>query len=265
LARLVDFAPQIPESPSSPAEPAAVVTALSDLQTCLVQVGPWRATLTAYDQEYPGFTWTHAMGGSLTLLHHAQLGPLVTGSMTTYQQIEKTNMVMPLDPVTPPLTPHWRYLDADGQLYLNLQDPQGRMEASIAGDKARIVTHNRLLSRQGAPCAEAPEPIEMRYIFEADAVQMQGQIATAPEDLAYVLPLILAPEREYERISLQELCLHTPGGWLRVQASQPLEVLPAPLGQRLFHPVPGFAALPIAVCLKPAEPRFVLRLSVIGR
>lgn len=263
LARLVDFATAIPRaSEAVPAGAPPLITALSDLQTCLVQVGPWRATMTAYDQEYADFTCTHAMGGSLTLLHHAHLGPLIAGSLTEYQQIEKTNMVMPTELILPPITPHWRYQDSAGQLYLNLNDPHGRIEAAIAGEKAQILTHNRLLNRKGELCPQVPAPIEMRYRFESEALHIQGQVAIAPEGLIYVLPLILAEEREYERISLQELRLHTPGGWLRVQASQALDILPAPHGLRLFHPVPGFAALPIALRIQSAEPRFLVRLSV---
>lgn len=265
LARLVDFAPVLPSTDDTTElklAPLPIITALSDLQTCLVQVGPWRATLTAYDYEYAPFSWTHAMGGSLTLLHHTQLGPLIAGSLTEYQQIEKTNMVMPFASVTPPITPHWRYQAPTGELYLNLNDPQGRIEAAIAGEKAQILTHNRLFNRKGELCPQAPGPIEMRYRFESEALHIQGQVAIAPEGLIYVLPLILAADREYERISLQELCLHTPGGWLRVQASQPLDILPAPRGQRLFHPVPGFFALPIALRIQSAEPRFIVRLSL---
>lgn len=62
-----------------------------DIRTWLLSQGDWRATFTGYDAEYK-VKGTHPMGGALSLLWHAQAGPIFAATMNRYKLIEAPNM-----------------------------------------------------------------------------------------------------------------------------------------------------------------------------
>ncbi|MBC8103685.1 MAG: hypothetical protein H7Z41_14000 [Cytophagales bacterium] len=63
------------------------------LGTTLVSLGKWRASFTVSDVFY-GARGSHASGGAMTLLWHADTGPLCVSSMSHYGQIEGRNMAL---------------------------------------------------------------------------------------------------------------------------------------------------------------------------
>lgn len=64
-----------------------------ELRTWIGSFGPVSATVSAYDFEYlPG---GHTSGGTLSLLHHAELGPLLCASVSEYVRRERNNMQVP--------------------------------------------------------------------------------------------------------------------------------------------------------------------------
>ncbi|HSV16038.1 MAG TPA: hypothetical protein VLI90_17380, partial [Tepidisphaeraceae bacterium] len=97
-----------------PRDSASGVKTFDEIQTRLIAVGPWRATLTDYDLVYYKSPTGHPTGGTMSLLYHTALGPICVASMIEYALVEANNMQKHGDYPTMPLTPRVEVI-IDGQ------------------------------------------------------------------------------------------------------------------------------------------------------
>ena len=86
LAELVDDGLTPQDTAPLPRETAAPLTAYPVLDTYLVHVGDWMATVTGYDFRY--LKGGHVSGGTLSLLYHQNAGVLAASAMTRYSLYE---------------------------------------------------------------------------------------------------------------------------------------------------------------------------------
>jgi hypothetical protein len=253
LAAVLDFG--VPETSDPPAELpreiAAGVREYPESLTWLAARGPWRATVTAYDWVYDRAVLPagHAGGGALTILHHAALGPICAASVTEHVLVEPSNMQpAPSDPPAS-LTPRLELRDG-GLTYSNLNDPAAEVRwTSDEGELRFEVTGHLRGIRQQDPEA-GPQPFSLTYVFTDEVVTLRAQApGAAPGSVRLILPII-SPEGEVVAQADRTVVIAKLGGDLRVEASR------GPAGgasARIFHPVPGFQALPLAWELAPNE------------
>ena len=151
-----------------------------ELDTFKVAVGPFQATVTAYDVSSADFRagLSHASGGTLTLLHHRDLGPLVVGSTAAYALVEPLDMQPPVANL-----PHASLLPriemrVGGKPYSSSLETDVTMESSVSGHCVTVSVHAM--------------KYDIAYTFGERTVGMDVSLHAGPsaQDPVFVLPLV---------------------------------------------------------------------------
>jgi hypothetical protein len=252
LTALLDYGvPEVPVTEPLPRAIAEGVREFPEILTWLAARGPWRATISAYDWVYDPVNLPagHASGGALTLLWHEALGPVCAASVTEYELIEASNMQPPQTALVP-LTPRLE-LRIGELLYSNLNDLTAQVQWFTTPDEVRFEVNGQLEDHHQQDPADGPQPFQLTYTLTKHAVSIFAKtLRESSGQLRLHLP-ILSPLNETLQRSGQAIEILKPGGTLRVEANQP-EVNRAD-ESRIFHPVPGFQAIPLVWDLQPTE------------
>ncbi|SEW31885.1 glycoside hydrolase family protein [Chitinophaga arvensicola] len=235
--------PVSPEKISLPREKSYGSRFFPDIQTGLIALGKYRATVTGYDRNYKEFRGGHTSGGALSMLWHEVAGLIITASMNEYQLFEAGNMQVDDDPHSIPLTPRI-LMEDNGQAYTNIQDFGAKI--TVTKEKGGITVHtaSRLVnSRQESPAA-GPQSCEVIYRFTPDKVSLHFKMNTAGTgEVRIVVPVISPSTETWTAVTPRRVLISRNGGHLQVQADQDLQVLPV-TGTRVFNFVPGLEAIP---------------------
>jgi hypothetical protein len=211
-----------------------------EIGTWLASVGDWRATFTEYDWEYRPPGGGHPSGGSLSLLHHQRIGPVLVASMTEYQLWEAHNQQVPGDWPTMPLTPR---IDVHGATSLN------DFEAMASGreDAGEVVfdASGRLLTVSHADPPGGAARCSLRVRLTGDAVHVEARSDT---DARLVLPIVCTQAEAVSRNDGRRVHVQRERGRLLLECAAPSQLAPLP-ERRVFNLVPGFQCVPIVVPL----------------
>jgi hypothetical protein len=226
------------------------------IDTHLAAVGDWRATVTAYDCAYeetvaPNHMGGHVSGGSLAMLFHRQLGPVLTASMTRYEMIEINNQQAYRDAPHMPLTPRIEVEQA-GQSYVSDTDFAANLTAQHAEGEAILETHGRLLnaSRESPPWGDVR--YTLRYRLDVSSVEITASVETsAPPGARLILPVIARAADGVQQPSVSTVRITKSAGQLMIRTSgSAFETIPA---IRNFNLVPGFECVPLVVFMQPGR------------
>jgi hypothetical protein len=218
---------------ASPLPIAQGLRAFPELLTWLVGMGPWRGTVTAYDWVY--LPQGHVSGGTLSLLWHTAVGPVITAGMVHYSTAsEPSNMPVHREAVNVSLGPQIR-LQTEDATFSSLSDRSA--EVRVLEEGAGVIA----LKAQGQVVTEAQQApagcctaYAYTYRFTATTVTIQVQ---GPAGAEFLLPVITAPD-EPVREDGETLEITKPGGRVRIAASH------APVVDgRIFNHTPGHAAI----------------------
>ncbi|NQX60730.1 hypothetical protein [Paenibacillus qinlingensis] len=142
-----------------PRELAVGVKSYPEIATWLTSMGSWRSTITAYDWIYNEDG--HASGGSVTMLWHDKLGPLLCGSMTKYQMYEGTNAQRDRERWSMPLTPRIE-LESGGETYSSTYDYCAKVSYTELEDEIVFLAVGTLRNSK----QQIPRSGEMNYQME---------------------------------------------------------------------------------------------------
>lgn len=226
-----------------PRDEAYGVKYFKDINTWLLAVGPWRATLTGYDSEYK-VKGTHPMGGALSLLWHPGAGPVFAATMNRYTMIEAPNMQSSSRRCLSGGTPRAE-LTERGKAYSNLDDLDTEITMREDGDTYRFEARTHLVdANQQSPASGRCDAV-FTYTYSPDGVRMD---MTCDHDSAYmVLPVIASPA-EYVVVGEREASVKKAGGTVSLKCmSGRLAVGPVDDDGRVFNPVPGFSFIPFRI------------------
>lgn len=214
-----------------------------DIRTWLLSEGEWRATFTGFDAEYK-VKGTHPMGGALSLLWHAQAGPVFAATMNRYTLIEAPNMQSNSRKFLMSGTPRIEIIQ-DGIAYSNLDD----LDTEIIYHKEkgahcfRVNTH--LVDADQQNPVQGEIPVTVHYSFSARG--MTFEVEHCPDSAYLVLPVIASPLEKAE-VTSQEARITKEKAILEITChSGTLEAAPADEDGRIFNPVPGFSFIPLKV------------------
>ncbi|WP_165186071.1 hypothetical protein [Caulobacter soli] len=250
LATVVDLAGSNPVTRAAlPRDAAYGFKSFPEIGTHLAAVGPWRATFTDNDFDYlaPG-GGGHASGGTLSLLHHQTLGPILAASMTRYKVVETGNQQTPIDDLHRPLT--LRIELVDGDTFTSLSDLAAVMTVDRDGDGVKVSAQGRLLTPDGkGPRSDAR--YTLTYRLDETSLVLTARVSNvAPGQLArLILPIVSSASETAQRSNARMVTIAKPRGVVTVAS---LATDFEPLGPaRIFNLVPGFEALELALPLAP--------------
>ncbi len=153
LAFLLDnkeILPEINKASPLPRRTKNGIKHFQELDVWLAARGPWKATVSSYDNEFKKQYSQQATGGSLAALWHDQIGPIFMAGMAEYILVEKNNQQLQPDGEDIPLTPRIEY-DQAGQHFTNLFDLQAAVVANDDGETIDFTVHTQLTDRR-SPC-----------------------------------------------------------------------------------------------------------------
>jgi hypothetical protein len=234
-----------------PREEAKGIRHFPEIGTYLSAAGPWRATVTEYDAEYPKAPGGHPSGGALSLLYHLRLGPVVAASMTEYTMVEPVNMQVHLDRPTMCLTPRIEQVAA-GTTFTNLSDFTATLTAAQGAEGSlTFEARGRLVSvaRRDPPAGAIRYRLTHRIAPDGITI-LVGVEGRAAGPVTYILPVVSASDEAVTREGNGVIRIAKPGGTLEIRTDAPggWAAMPAP---RVFNLVPGFECLPLAITLVP--------------
>jgi hypothetical protein len=232
-----------------PRDGARGVRAVLEAALHLADVGPWRATISAYDYPYRDQRACQPGGGSPAVLWHEEAGPLAAASMNEYDLLEAANMQAAWTPEDRAcLTPRLEQREGDA-VYSNVYDPTAevRVVTATAG-AAELRAEGRLADQNGQDPPGGRCAFALTYRFDADSVTLEASLtADAPGGAELHFPLVseAAEPAAWQNGALE---VRKPGATVRLEAST------APMSEdtgRVFQFVPGFEAVPAHFALVP--------------
>lgn len=243
LASLLDYgaAGHGAQSVPLPRETAKDVGEFPEIGTWLAATGPWRATVTSYDWEY--MKEGHPGGGSISMLWHERLGPLLAGSLTEYTMKEPANMQRIRDSVSMPLTPRLEIV-RDGVCYRSVNDYNADVTYECSGDKITFLAEGRLMDGEHKHPAAGEVKYRIKYVFSPDSVEIT--VSCGAGDGRYYLPVVSPRTEEVVRQGPGDVEIAKKGGRLLVSSPSPIETVECENG-RIFNHVPGFEAVPLYI------------------
>jgi hypothetical protein len=224
---------------SLPRESSYGVRSFPEIQTWLVAQDLWRATISAYDQEYL-MKGGHASGGALTLLWHRRAGTILAASMNRYQLVEPFNMQREKTLRSFCLTPRFELMQ-DGAVYSMINDLHAGVEQTGVEVGTRFVTQSHLVDEgQQPPGGAAPCTIEYLFLENAFVIRAKCSYAGGGR-LKYVLPVICTGKETVKWKDHYSIEISKPGGVVVVRSDKPFEDPGVP-DERVFNFVPGLEA-----------------------
>jgi len=230
----------------------------------LTAIGDWRATVTEYDWNYVEDVQTtgtsagggHATGGAITTLHHQQLGPILTASMTEYALVEISNQQAFTDAPHMPLTTRIEFTSGD-KTYTSLSDFAASVSVEHVDDgKIVIDASGKLLTAAHQSVPQGWIGYRLTYVFTAEAIEITASADVSQNmpgpyaPLRFILPVIARKAEQVELVDNKTVHIRKPKGMLAVHtdASQGFDAIP---GERTFNLVPGFECVPLIVTMQP--------------
>lgn len=213
-------------------------------------VGPWRATFSDYDFVYTPAPDGHASGGSVSLLWHKEIGPLLTGGMERYFLVEPNNMQLP------------KYLDNLCTTTRIERQVDGRRYTSSADLAAEVSAQEKdghiLYNATGHLCGEGQEHLEgytMAYDVGDAAFRITAQ--TEAGDAYFVLPVISASGLPVE-LAPKEAKIQSGQAVVTVKSDADMSIpaeyaLPGGGIRRVFNPVGGFECVALHIPMEAGK------------
>ncbi|RSL15398.1 hypothetical protein EDE15_0884 [Edaphobacter aggregans] len=242
-------------------EPYGVKT-YPEIGTHLAAIGPWRATVTDYDWEYVEHVQSgsgasgggHVSGGTLSLLFHRQLGPILTASMTEYQMIEISNQQTFGDYPHMSLAPRIELIS--DKTYTSTTDFAATLTSTSTPAKITFDASGRLLTAAHQPPSTGDLHYHLTYRLNDTAIEIEATADAAvplPAPLRFILPVISRSTESINQTDPKTIRIAKPGGTLIVRTDAPhgFELIP---NERTFNLVPGFECAPLTIAMQPSKP-----------
>ena len=251
LAFLLDNAAVIPEIQKStllPRSKADGVRHFPEIDVWLAARGPWKATVSSYDNKFKTKYSQQATGGSLAMLWHDIIGPVFTASMAEYTLVERNNQQPQPDEEDIPLTP--RIECAYGNKYFtNLFDLKATVNSEDEKGVIAFKVNTELTNRDYVVLPNAG--YQLQYLIEIDNITIKASRGThlcADRNVALVLPIIARTGERINWISDHQIQIQREKGKILIESNAPL-IIKETRRDRIFNMVPGFEAVPLVARL----------------
>lgn len=235
-----------------------------ELDTSLASIGPWRATVTAYDRMYAKNMF-HPTGGTMSVLWHEKFGSVISSSMAKYVMKEKYNMQPDPNNRDDPLTLRIEAFK-DGIWYTNLFDKKAQISHIATNREVTFKVKTQLVSEDGKSPEQGPIDCQLSYHLNNNAVIIRLKISPTPPEklkISLVVPVISASGEKVDKISKNRIEIQKAKGKIAVESNRPLSVQNTGR-DRIFNMVPGFEAVPIVADIKLDSGSKVVECKITG-
>ncbi|WP_300701635.1 hypothetical protein [Bacteroides sp.] len=246
----------VTSSKELPRDKAYGMKYFKDIHTWLISQGAWRATFTGYDAEYKT-KGTHPMGGALSMLWHAQAGPIFAATMNQYQLIEAPNMQSNSREYIMGGTPRIELMQ-NGNVYSNLDDLNTDIICHTEKNGYRFAVNTHLVDINQKSPSQGEIPITLDYTYTKQGIGII--VDNCYEGAYFMLPVIASPTEEV-KVTSREASIKKRGGILSITCTAGcIEVAPTDKDGRIFNPVPGFSFVPLRVIPDGAEKKICINI-----
>lgn len=157
-----------------------------EIDTWKLTFEKWRVTVTGYDF---GLEKGHASGGTMTLLWHEDMGPVLLSSVVDYRLVEPLNMQLSLKKSRHrPLTPRLEIL-RNGKRYASCYDTKAEISVMQEKDGIRIHVLSRPISLEQEELSKLVR-FRIDYWLHKEGLSIRTQIEGPKEEVRLVLPVI---------------------------------------------------------------------------
>ena len=158
-----------------------------EIDTWKITVGPWRATVTGYDYNLSA---GHVSGGTLSLLWHKALGPVLAASVMDYRLNEPLNMQLTLQKKSHrPLAARAECYH-EGTRYAQCYDTGAEITCSVEQDRVCVSVQASLVALGGKADNSSPS-VTLHYDLHESQLVLSGRFSDpVPHGAAFVLPII---------------------------------------------------------------------------
>lgn len=218
------------------------------IDTHLVAVGPWRATVSANDAFNLNSRRSPAIsGGSVSMLWHEQVGPVLVGTLGEFFYAEAHNMQddrhdMRMQCLTP------RILKGKTS---NIFDYETEAKGGMEGDRFVYSAKGRLTAPTGGKSAA----YALGYALSEKGLEIS--VETADKEARYVIPLIAGPN---DKVTVEggKATISRKGRTVTLTATAAIALDRCDRGDRIWSPVSGMLCVPLSV---PLDRPVTLRLG----
>lgn len=241
------FGERRPTLLSLPREKEYGLKCYPEIGVSLVSIGPWRATLTEYDWEYT--IGGQASGGTLSLLYHTSLGPLLSASMTEYRGVEKHNQQDHGNYPTMCLTPRMEFQDAAGT-YTSLSDLKATFSVTQNSGDIRAIANGILQTPDHKKPAAGEIPYHLTYRIAKEGVEISASAPTSvSQRVDWIVPVVCTAQERVTKLDSQTLLIQKATGIIEVKTNAPEGFAQIKTTDRVFNVVPGLECLPLRLQL----------------
>ena len=180
----------LPDGPRVPlpTEALAPYTLVPETDTVRVRMGPWLADITAYD--FYAKRGAHVSGGSMSLLWHAQAGPVLAAGPADEKDFEPLNLQPAKCPARHKNACMRVEMNADGKLYAQHRDGGAGLFPERYPRRVRVKTISRFCDENGVPYAE-DALCTLDCIITPEYVSVEGRVEQRlAKSALFVLPVI---------------------------------------------------------------------------
>lgn len=215
-----------------------------ELDVWLGAKGPWKSTVSSYDQIWKKKYSVAATGGSLAVLWHEKVGPLFTASMAEYIEVEPNNQQsQPGEDFC--LTPRVeRYIDE--VWYTNIHDLKAKVSFTNENGMVNFKVNTKLTNREKEAIQNGGD-FQLNYLFDKDKTTIKAlrNSATKNGD-SLVLPVVSPTGEKVTQIAENKIEIHKPQGIVILESNVPIRIKKSEK-ERIFNQVPGMEVVPVII------------------
>ncbi|PQJ72694.1 glycoside hydrolase family protein [Polaribacter butkevichii] len=232
----------------------------AELDVWLASRGPWRSTVSSYDQIWKKKYSVAATGGSLAVLWHEKVGPLFTASMAEYLLVEDYNQ-QPQPEEDFCLTPRVERF-VDEVWYTNIHDLKAKV--SVIDTKETIdFTIDAVLTNREKETLKTAGNIKLNYLFDKEKTTIKAvRTASNFNKDTLVLPLVSASGEKVAQLTEYKIAIHKKEGVVVINANVPL-IIKKHNKERIFNQVPGMEVVPILAMFPEGVKEVICTIKII--
>ena len=263
LAFLLDnlmILPEIHKESPLPRSKENGIKHFQEVDVWLAARGPWRATVSSYDNEFKAQYSQQATGGAIAALWHSKIGPVFMASMAEYILVEKNNQQLQPDNEDIPLTPRVEYFEGD-QVFTNLFDLKAKVDATDDGETVIFDVNTRLTNRDQKVLPNGT--YQLQYLIDKDKILLKvkdiGEMFTT--GATFVLPIISPTGEQVNQLDANKIEVQKKQGKIIIEANVPLFIKET-AQERIFNMVPGFEAIPVMAYFSESQEELICSIEI---